>query len=1611
MTLEKALAIVAVLFFAGLGVFIYSTHQAGGEILVQDQGLFSVSPGNNATTKDDEKPNSEAALDTPEGDAELAGNYLRAVDLNGFALSHPELLLRESGKDWVSTRIGDDKGLIRLPNLANYDAYDMAKVRRSGFSANCFRAADLEIVEGVQDVMLGESWPLRVRCVTGNGTPVAEAFVAVDVGDLMEYDSKLTDDNGFADFYDLPRTRLWLRAHKKGVGATASFKEVEIPHEKDVTLTLSSTRERELVFVSSDKSSVAEVSGVAYVTSFPRGNWSQMYSEGSVDTSAPFTLPKQATAYRFNTGMTNRVNLSLPESGFLNIYALTTSAGYLDTVNVNLEEEGDTIELPLNHYGALKIRLKSGGRGIVDVRAVLLEESESVYGHTGRSGAEGEILFPSLVPGVYRLSLNHDKYSWSDREVRVEPGSEFLVEINEDNKHQKKVFFKDSASGESLSTVQVDWEIHNFDGSEFSRSGSGKTDAEGKILLPVLPAGNLLFNARVKGYGESPLFLRAGVDDYYLTLKKEGVLRIRCVLPEDADSSSLHVTLKSVVNYRFLQNNEGRYYDTGILPVREGEEFVFHNLKSGVYVVQATGWGMESEEKAVEVYAGVEQSVELKIELRHRLKIQPWGYDPKVGSPLRVLLITKGETPARLKSPKDFVALQDYVTFMGEGQDYYERAFVIAVEMDSIGVYEADLPDELENFSHFRLQADGYMLSDPQSLSNVDGKESWHEVKMERGGIVRGVVLNPDGEPVDSAKVQVEAYSYSVTDKEGSFEMSGLEKELVSLKIAHPDYLDAEKAVRADGTRHTIRLEAGKQLSGIVLDANAEPVAGAVVILEKWIPFTATWEMNYDVSSDYKGRFSFKGLPSGRFRISASKADVVSPYKVFSLDDRQELPELELRLLGNKSLSVSVEDEQGDPLAFNPVYVVLLDDLISRHVRRLSMRGEVVFQDLAPGSYRIVVMDKEYNIPISEKVASVPGPAVSIRIEQGVEIPYELLDEQGNPVPVPPDLELQFFRNGLEILISKAEPGKVRLPSAKANEHWGKLRAKRKSSDLDWDNAEYISETFVPARLGENEKVSLKRRSKNLLKVNATQPGMGKFPALLMIDSRDGNHFMQNLEVNSGPFEIAHPGFRKKTDWRVSLLRTDNEHLLPLYIGVKDLFEKNELNIVVPKPCSITVVAPEVAEGEPAVSHEITISPIEHSWAAGVDTFGYIKNVTLNSGEEIQLKGLYPTLWQIRDEQGRLMHSIKLEEGESFKWPIKGQDSAGAAIEVSLTGKSFKQDDEPRVYLHRVFAHGDSVLGAYGLDAEGNTRIDNLSPGTYKVGVVTTALCETVQLKLGESRKITFRHTGESLRIRLMTPYGYPVPYARALILRGGTLKSAGRFIQENQVHESFLVSNGSYEVHATPGEVVDLLMQPLDPSYAQIAPVILYDVQVPVQGTYDMGDIIMKEGKSYAGKIVDTRYEPIVDATIFYCNSYGKVLNYGMPQRSIIGGKVLLQGAPDDGGIYVTANGYSPVYMPSIHENFQIVMKGGIDIDVHLEAESLAGSRAMLYAGSNSPLKEYGVQFVRQGNLVSFYDLPPGNYSIRVENTDMGSVFQSAVFFVSQDTQGKQIGIRIQPD
>lgn len=293
------------------------------------------------------------------------------------------------------------------------------------------------------------------------------------------------------------------------------------------------------------------------------------------------------------------------------------------------------------------------------------------------------------------------------------------------------------------------------------------------------------------------------------------------------------------------------------------------------------------------------------------------------------------------------------------------------------------------------------------------------EIVLEAGAVLAGRVVSRSGEPIAQAAVRVapddsaaawrDEVRQTFTDETGAFEMTGLPRRrlrvvALSERGSSPmTEVDLEGAASRRDLVLTLELEGA--IAGIVVDDKGEPVSEAQVVA---VPdFRRLREGRFDwrlrgllrERADAGGRFEFRGLEDGTYRITASRTE--NPRPAFG------------RMGGGVTAKVGDTDvrvvvETGGRLKGKVLYadgsapdLYVVGIGFGGGTPFSASDGAFILEDVAPGERTLTVSGPGFD-RVQVAVRVVPDQEVdvgTITVKRGRTISGRVLGPSGKPVP------------------------------------------------------------------------------------------------------------------------------------------------------------------------------------------------------------------------------------------------------------------------------------------------------------------------------------------------------------------------------------------------------------------------------------------------------------------------------------------------------------------------------------------------------------------------------------------------------------------------------------
>ena len=295
-----------------------------------------------------------------------------------------------------------------------------------------------------------------------------------------------------------------------------------------------------------------------------------------------------------------------------------------------------------------------------------------------------------------------------------------------------------------------------------------------------------------------------------------------------------------------------------------------------------------------------------------------------------------------------------------------------------------------------------------RAVADVEVQGTW---RFRRGGSPRRAAFQSGGR--------------SLSDRQGRFRLRGLvpnESYELTLKRAGFAPLRRKLVVSEDGgDEEAFVLLAGRRGSGVVVDENDQPVAGAEInlraesaesdLMVRYRSFNQRSELEYSATSGTDGSFHMDDLSSGRFRLEAQRAGF-APVAVPGLSVPEGAGETDLGtlvLVPGARIEGRVVSAQGEPLA--AVEIFATDGDIQR-ILAAARRNDTPLPDAvtdAGGNFVIPDQRPEERVDLravkkgyaENQVPGVPAPTetpVEIVLQLASTVSGRVIDEDGDPI-------------------------------------------------------------------------------------------------------------------------------------------------------------------------------------------------------------------------------------------------------------------------------------------------------------------------------------------------------------------------------------------------------------------------------------------------------------------------------------------------------------------------------------------------------------------------------------------------------------------------------------
>ena len=306
------------------------------------------------------------------------------------------------------------------------------------------------------------------------------------------------------------------------------------------------------------------------------------------------------------------------------------------------------------------------------------------------------------------------------------------------------------------------------------------------------------------------------------------------------------------------------------------------------------------------------------------------------------------------------------------------------------------------------------------------------DLVMPAGGGIEGRVTDTEGTPIEGAEVEATpaldsgspgfgftgmSMSMSMgplrTGPDGSFRVPGLNRGgRFDLHVKHPAYAEVTVPGVESPTKEPVRIElkAARTVSGRVVNAEGEPVAGATVAsVDRNDGLGALRSYQSLGVTDAEGRFRVGGLAPGTLNLEVSADGYQTQWlDGFHVPGDRDVDDVKVVLERGSWLDVRVLNAEGEPVPEASVFAVLQapgqEETRSRTLRmrsfaqdRTDAQGRCRLKLAGPGLYAVKTdLGGKASVSVN---AGPGGTPVEIRLPRGFQVSGRVIGEDGAGAP------------------------------------------------------------------------------------------------------------------------------------------------------------------------------------------------------------------------------------------------------------------------------------------------------------------------------------------------------------------------------------------------------------------------------------------------------------------------------------------------------------------------------------------------------------------------------------------------------------------------------------
>lgn len=547
----------------------------------------------------------------------------------------------------------------------------------------------------------------------------------------------------------------------------------------------------------------------------------------------------------------------------------------------------------------------------------------------------------------------------------------------------------------------------------YIKSGSFKTDKNGKFILTVGIIGSMFLKLNTADYSTHTrvMSVKYGKNEYRAKLLKGGTLEIKAT---SADNKPVE-GLTAKFNTFFRAPTE-----------KDSFPLTFDNVK-GVYILNNVPLGAQDISFKAPGFLETEfYKVRVDVKNTSYLEVRLYGtkmlyFDLNIPKKPDLIFVTNlKRANTTVKSPEYNVSTR--LPSRVSNQTHIPNK--IEIKQDRLesfknqnGLFEFELTEK--SITNLTLDVDGYV---PKEITITPNSDTYKIILME-GFTGKLQIKNEKNEPIAGATVTYTSgllNQISVSNEKGEAELSGMTKSMwLQLAVVHPKYASWNEKWHFDSEEQNTKiivLKEGKGISGKIKFED-KAVSGAIVTLMqagKPAPI-ATMTTGADGAYFFN---KIEGKSDILYVVSAIHSERGVATSAPTAISEKNIT-IDLVLVNEKSITVKVVDERGEPLHNKKVNII--SDLNNEYAFSVATneKGEAELFNINRGTYTVILDDSKYRCTPAK--TTIPAGLVTLTAKKKNLKKVNITVSDGKPFSG--ELKVTLERNDWPIEVTVDEDG------------------------------------------------------------------------------------------------------------------------------------------------------------------------------------------------------------------------------------------------------------------------------------------------------------------------------------------------------------------------------------------------------------------------------------------------------------------------------------------------------------------------------------------------------------------------------------------------------------